>query len=68
MTEQDTTTFEQLIEAYDEANAAGDTERVEQLAAELEKLDEGWWFHTEPAEVEPVPPGVSPCSARDGWG
>ncbi len=68
MTKQDATRFEQLISSYDEANAAGDTERVEQLAAELEKLDEGWWLHTEPPEVEPVPPGVCPYSAWDGWG
>ncbi len=35
MTKQDATRFEQLISSYDEANAAGDTELLEQLAVEI---------------------------------
>jgi predicted solute-binding protein len=68
MTEHTTSTFEKLVREYDAALEAGDDTSMSALGEQLADLDEGWWFQVASPPGEPVPPGISPYSAWDGWG
>jgi hypothetical protein len=68
MAEQTQETFEQLISAYDAANAANDSARLSELAGALERLEPSWFLFITPPKVDPIPSGSSPYSGWDGWG
>jgi hypothetical protein len=57
-----------LIEAYEAAIAIDDCGSADALAAELDAIDEGWFLQLDPGPLEPVPPGMCPYTAWDGWG